>query len=283
VGVDPDAFSRHAHPGAGVAIVCVTDDRGAAEQASHDLSAQLATIGITAPLRLWADHDRWCDLDSGESGVRTEAARDRIAAMTVLTGRAQPAASRESLATSLIGDRAPIAEILPAARAAAAASNPQAEGAWAVGRLEQFHADGNKLGDGEAARMLVAMQSIPIRDGLWADINQNNVSSHVALWTDLTRRAPDEVRAAPASMLGFASWLNGDGARAWCALDQVPTDRPYSMATLVASALQAGPAPSRVGTPTNGHARGRARDWTAPFPRAATAQSRAVDRPAHGM
>jgi hypothetical protein len=41
-------------------------------------------------------------------------------------------------------------------------------------------------------------------------------------------------------MLGFASWLRGDGARAWCALDQVPADRPYSMAAIVASALQNG-------------------------------------------
>ena len=41
-------------------------------------------------------------------------------------------------------------------------------------------------------------------------------------------------------MLGFASWLRGDGATAWCALDQVPADRPYSMAAIVASALQNG-------------------------------------------
>ena len=41
-------------------------------------------------------------------------------------------------------------------------------------------------------------------------------------------------------MLGFASWLRGDGAKAWCALDQVPADRPYSMAAIVASALQNG-------------------------------------------
>jgi hypothetical protein len=71
-------------------------------------------------------------------------------------------------------------------------------------------------------------------------MSTQNTASHISLWTDLTRRAPDEVRAAPASMLGFASWLRGDGARAWCALDQVPADRPYSMAAIVASALQNG-------------------------------------------
>ena len=86
--------------------------------------------------------------------------------------------------------------------------------------------------------MLVALETISTRDALWEDMSTQNSARHVALWTDLTRRAPDEVRAAPAAMLGFASWLHGDGARAWCALDQVPADRPYSMAAIVASALQ---------------------------------------------
>ena len=123
---------------------------------------------------------------------------------------------------------------------AAAASTPGAERDWALDRLEQFHADGNRLSDVEGARMLVALETISTRDALWEDMSTQNTASHIALWSDLTRRAPDEVRAAPASMLGFASWLRGDGARAWCALDQVPADRPYSMAAIVASALQNG-------------------------------------------
>ena len=88
--------------------------------------------------------------------------------------------------------------------------------------------------------MLVALETISTRDALCEDMSRENRTSHMALWNDLTRRAPDEVRAAPASMLGFASWLHGDGAKAWCALDQVPADRPYSMAAIVASALQNG-------------------------------------------
>lgn len=67
-------------------------------------------------------------------------------------------------------------------------------------------------------------------------MNVQNAASHVALWTDLTKRAPDDVRAVPASMLGFAGWLSGHGAIAWCALDQVPRDKPYALAGLVAAA-----------------------------------------------
>jgi Domain of unknown function (DUF4192) len=59
----------------------------------------------------------------------------------------------------------------------------------------------------------------------------------------MTQRAPDEVRAAPASLLGFASWLSGHGAMAWCALDQVPRDKPCALANLVAAAVQTGMRP----------------------------------------
>ena len=95
-------------------------------------------------------------------------------------------------------------------------------------------------GDPEAARLLVAAKTTASRDALWEDMSRENTSSHIALWTDLTRRAPDEVRAAPAALLAFCSWLKGDGARAWCALDQVPADQPYPLAAIVTSALQHG-------------------------------------------
>jgi hypothetical protein len=114
------------------------------------------------------------------------------------------------------------------------------EGRWAPSRVQSFHRDGVKLSDADAARLLVAVESIAIRDRLWLDMSRGNAASHVALWTDMTRRAPDEVRAAPASLLAFGSWLNGHGAMAWCALDQVPEGKPYALANLVAAAVQRG-------------------------------------------
>src|SRR5690606_13056857 len=220
--------------------LCFTEDRRSAELASQHLSNRLETVGITTHIRLWADGERWREFNTGQTGLQTQATAERIAAATVLTGAAQPAASRASLAASMVGDREPIAQLLPAARAAAATSTPAAERDWALDRLQQFHADGNRLSDVDGARMLVALGTTSTRDALWEDMSRENSTSHMAIWTDLTRRAPDEVRAAPASMLGFASWLRGDGAKAWCALDQVPAERPYSMAAIVASALQNG-------------------------------------------
>ena len=44
-------------------------------------------------------------------GLQTAAARERIAAAAVLTGRARSAANRDSLAESLVGDREPVAAL----------------------------------------------------------------------------------------------------------------------------------------------------------------------------
>jgi hypothetical protein len=272
------AFSRYAQPGSSVAILCLTADREEAHVVGHDFAARLGSIGIDTRVMLWADETRWADLDTGDKGLQTEAARENVAAMTVLAGRAQPAASRESLAGSLVGDREPIAVLLPEARDAARENTARLEGHWALSRVQRFHREGIKLSDADAARLLVSVESIPIRDRLWLDMNRGNAGSHVALWTDMTKRAPDEVRAAPASLLGFAGWLSGHGALAWCALDQVPRDKPYALANLVAAAVQSGMHP---------------REWEASktfstdsgtefVPARPTAQQSAV-RPAHGM
>jgi hypothetical protein len=231
-----DAYSRHTRPGSSLAIVCLTADRETAKVVSDEFAARFADVGIDTRITLWADDIRWADLGTGDMGLQTEAARERIAAATVLNGRAQPAANRDSLAESLVGDREPVARLLPETRE----NTAKREGRWAVARMQRFHRDGVRLNDGDAARLLVAVESIPIRDQLWVDMNRSNASSHVALWTDMTKRAPDDVRAAPASLLAFAGWLSGHGALAWCALDQVPKDKPYALANLVAAAVQSG-------------------------------------------
>jgi hypothetical protein len=237
-------YGRNARLGAMAALVCVTEDRPSAELASQHLAEGLEKVGVATPLRIWATGERWVEFNSGEAGNRTRETGTRISAEAVMAGRARPAATRESLAESLVGDRAPVAQLLPAARAAAETSNTTAERDWAVGRLEQFHADGNRLNDHDAAQMLVALPSTKVRDALWQDMSRDNATEHTALWTDLTRRAPDEVRTPAATLLAFSSWLNGDGAKAWCALDQIPDGAPYSMAALVATVLQEGVNPA---------------------------------------
>lgn len=256
-----DVYARHARPGAKIGLVSFSADRDYADRLGQDFAIRFQSIGVDVPIQLWASDTQWADLDTGAAGPLTPETRENVAAQTVLHGLAQPAASREALAASLVGDREPIAALLPDVRAAAAASTAHAEAAFALDRLGTFQSNGVRLNDLEAARLLVALESIPIRDQLWHDINSENSTSHVALWSDLTRRAPESVRAAPATMLAFASWLKGHGALAWCALDQVPQSQPYPAAELVTTVVQNGVHPSRwqaikTAVTVEGHTRG---------------------------
>jgi hypothetical protein len=169
--------------------------------------------------------------------------------------------------------------LLTATRANTARSAVQVEGRWAVNRVQQFQRDGVRLDDADAARLLVAVEAIPVRDQLWLAMNRGNAVSHVALWTDMTKRAPNEVRSAPASLLGFASWLSGHGALAWCALDQVPDDKPYALASLVATAVQSGMHP-REWEESKNLIPDRAAEALAPT---RTTAPQVAERPAHGM
>jgi hypothetical protein len=159
-----DGLSSYAQPGSAVGIVCITADRALAKDVGQEFAAHLDTIGIDTRLVVWAD-----------------AARERIAA-PVLTGRAQSAASRDSLATSLVADREPVARLLPETRDVTRENTAKLEGRWAVARMQRFQLDGIRLSNGDAARLLVAIESIPTGDRLWLDMNWGNAASHVALW-----------------------------------------------------------------------------------------------------
>ena len=243
-----DGLSRYARPGSAVSIVCFTADRQQADLGGRECDERLDTVGMATHLLLWADETRWADLVTGDLGPQTEAARERVAAMTVLDGRAQPAASRDSLAESRGGDREPVAKLWPETRGTARENTAKVDGRWALSRVQRFGRDGVRLDDKDAARLLVAVEAIPIRDRLWLDMTRGNAATHVSLWTDLTKRAPAEVRAAPASLLAFGSWLSGHGAMAWCALDRAgPSSLPRCRRT------QVNPRPGWLNRPCAGH------------------------------
>lgn len=277
-----DGLTRYAWPGAAVGIVCFTADRQQADLVGREFAERLDTIGIDTRLLLWADETRWADLVTGDMGLQTDVARERVAAMMVFGGSSQPAASRDSIAESLVGNREPVAKLLPETRETARENTARVEGRWALSRVQRFHRDGVRLDDKDTARLLVAVESIPIRDRLWLDMNRGNAASHVALWTHMTKRAPDEVRAAPASLLAFGSWLNGHGAMAWCALDQVPRDKPYALANLVAAAVQTGMHP-REWEAANSQPAKRGEDRISDFTRSQASSSFSSIRPAHGI
>ena len=236
------AYARNVgQPDTMVAIVCLTEDRHAAETTTRCLASTLQRAGIDTTIRLWATATQWTNLNSGDTGARSAESETRMAAEAAYLGKPPPAASRDSLSSALVGDRTPVAAVLSQARTLAQQEPTGAQHDWAVGRLAQFHTDGRSLSDLEAARLLVAVEAKPTRDALWVDMSRENSASHADLWSDLTRRAPEEVRTPAASLLAFSNWLQGDGAKAWVALDQIPADtEPYTLAGLTAGVLEAG-------------------------------------------
>jgi hypothetical protein len=116
----------------------------------------------------------------------------------------------------------------------------------ALGEAFERYAIGGRLADEELGRLAVLVKHVAARDEAWQKMLAGPPrDEHVALWRDGVRRLPDRYVAAPATLLALAAWRTGDGALAWVAVDRALTAEPsYSMAQLVAQALQAGVPPS---------------------------------------
>jgi hypothetical protein len=109
---------------------------------------------------------------------------------------------------------------------------------WIAGVVTRFVGSPRVLTDDECARISVWILSTRVRDVAWSMIRSQGIDAHVDLWTQVTRSAATGHVAAPASLLGFACWLRGDGALARVAIDRALTDdADYSMATLIGHTL----------------------------------------------
>ena len=101
-----------------------------------------------------------------------------------------------------------------------------------------------------AAWVTVALRELRVRDDAWARMLPEHGGAHSRLWADLTRLAQPGYVAAPASLLAFVAWQQGDGALANVALDRALADsRRYSMAKLLRRALDSGAPPSMARLP----------------------------------
>jgi Domain of unknown function (DUF4192) len=105
------------------------------------------------------------------------------------------------------------------------------------------HRAGGTLSDDAVAWLSVLLVHLPVRDHAWASIT-GDLRPHLALWTDLTRRAEPHLRAAPAALLAFAAWRAGEGATSTIALDiATQADPEYPMAKLLNTVIAHGIAP----------------------------------------
>jgi len=105
------------------------------------------------------------------------------------------------------------------------------------------HHHRQRLSDDDAAWLIALLTYLPVRDLALQKTFQD--TSLIGLWTDLTRRADPLLSAAPATLLGFAAWRNGDGTRAAIALQRALTADPgYHLAELLDQTLRLGVSPS---------------------------------------
>lgn len=97
----------------------------------------------------------------------------------------------------------------------------------------------------EIAWLGFALSDMRVRDDAWARMDPQFNEAHQRLWTRLVRMLPAEFIPAPAALLAFTAWQSGDGALASIAVERaLDADPSYSMALLIADALQAGLPPS---------------------------------------
>lgn len=223
-----------------------------ASWATRVLKALLDTfesVGIEVIDALRADGRRWYPLlrgrtGAGAAGVAYDVSAHPFVAQAVLEGRVT-LASRAELAGTLAPDPDRVARL-----AAAVASLPDPRpahdrAAWAR-ELVRAHAAARRVAaDPELARLLLAVRDEGPRDAVWTLMTRVGAHDHVGFWTDVVRRAPDELLPTPAALLGFAAWLAGHGALAWCALDRCfAVDPEHWLGSRVGEALTRAVAPS---------------------------------------
>lgn len=159
-----------------------------------------------------------------------------------VTGAARVAMERathraEAYAQSLVDD---------AADPSGAVDRILAEGTTAVRTaIDRYQADADAhLTDDEVAWLGVALSATRIRDETWLLSDTGDRSRHRALWTDVVRRVEPPYLPAPASLLGFLCWRQGETALGLVVLGQaLAVDPGYTMALLLTQALAAGMPP----------------------------------------
>ena len=140
--------------------------------------------------------------------------------------------SRAELEAVLLPSRDAVDEVARAVRRAL--PSPPGE----IADLVDLRLEAGRFTPVELARVLLGLLDAEGRDAAWAAMTRDAAERHVRLWTDAVQRAPDDLVAAPAAVLGLAAWLAGHGAMAWCAVDRCQAVDPgNTLARLVADML----------------------------------------------
>jgi hypothetical protein len=196
--------------------------------------------GIDVVEALRADGCRWWPVPPGGeppgAGTPYDVGSHPFAAHAVVEGVVVHE-SRAHLAATLD----PVAERLAPGRGIVVAPGPL----WVWSTLSRLARERAVADAGDAVRLLRAVHDDEAaRDAAWLGVSRADAAAHVAVWTDLVRRAPDELLGDAAAVLAMLAWIAGQGALAWCAVDRCRTVDPHhTLATVVSDLLAAAVSP----------------------------------------
>lgn len=119
------------------------------------------------------------------------------------------------------------------------------EARWLQSTIRELVAGGGQPRPDVAGRLLVLVSFEALREVAWSEMTRSTARQQIELWRGLVRRAPQDLRSGAAALLGFAAWLSGDGALAWCALERCFEDEPDDqLGQYVASLVESATPPS---------------------------------------
>lgn len=239
-----------------VVLVIYGDDEGVTPL-TRALRQEFTAAGIEIIDLFRDDGSRWFPLvgrhrDRHSTGVPYDISGHPFLADAVLRGQVTHR-SRAALAASLEVDpeRAErVADLVAGLPDGSLGVEPTpavvlAEGEWVRALVVEHTAATTAPSDEECARLLRSLQVLRVRDAAWSPLSRRNAPGHVSFWTDVCRRAPAELLAPPAALLGWAAWQAGHGALAWCAADlAAECDPDYTLTRYLVHALEQAIPPS---------------------------------------
>ncbi len=217
-----------------VVFVVYADDGKTVRTVARRLRRVFAAAGIDVVEVLRAHEGRWFvpgRPGAPTSGVAYDIGDHRFRVQAVVEGIVVHG-SRAELEAMLRPLPPAVVETARAMRRAAPSSPGE------IADLVDRRLDAGRFTTVELARVLLGLLDIDGRDAAWATMTREVAAQHVRLWTDAVQRAPEELVAAPAAVLGLAAWLSGHGALAWCAVDRCRAVDPHnSLGRLVGDVL----------------------------------------------
>jgi hypothetical protein len=222
-----------------VLFLLFTDDPGPADRVTRRLVPAFRAAGIGVIDVLRADGRRWYPLLAPRgpvppSGVPYDVSAHPFLTASVLHGRVTHR-SRADLEATLAPDPAAVARV---AAVAPDASLPSPDASWLLETVVRHVDAGSAPDDDVTAALLSCLDDVEARDAALRLLRRPVAEGHARFWGDVVRRAPEDYVAPAAALLGFAAWVWGHGALAWCAVDRcLVADPGYRIAHLLARIL----------------------------------------------